>query len=170
MQRLAFMFFAVAVIVSTAFVIATGQDLPVRVASHFGLRGAADSFLSRDAYVLIFALLTSVVPIVSVAVKTVVARLRPGGACKRHREFWSSPENRDTAITYCTTRSLIIGGMLSLFLAGMHYTVLRANEVQPPRLPYPDFPLLTGLFLIAVAVVSLMFRVQMDRVARGSSR
>ena len=170
MQRLAFMFFAVAVVVSTAFVIATGQDLPVRVAAHFGMRGAADRFLSREAYVVIFALLTSAGPIISVVVKTLVARVRPGRACRRHPEFWTRPENRDTAIAYCTTRSLIIGGMLSLFLAGVHYMILRANEVQPPHLPYPDFPLVTGLFVLAVVIVSLMFRVQMDRVARGSSR
>ena len=166
MQRLAFMFFAISVVASTAFIVATGQDLPVRVASHFGLYGTADGFMSRDRYLLVFGLISLLVPIVVVAVSAIAVRVRPGYTCKRNREFWSRPENRASAITYCTTRSMIKAGLLSVFLGAMHSMVLQANEVQPPHLPFPAFPVLLGLFVTVSLVVSWMFRQQMGRIAR----
>ena len=169
MQRPAFMFFAVAVVASTAFVIATGQDLPARVASHFGFGGAADRYLSRETYVLVIASITALVPIVTVAVAAITARVRPGGACRRHRAFWSRPENRDAAIAWCTSRSMVLGGMVAIFLAAVHALVLRANEVQPAHLPSPLFGFVVAAFGVAVAVVSLMFRLHMDRIVRGTS-
>src|SRR5205085_11096445 len=103
---------------------------------------------------------TGVVPVTAIAV-----RVRPGCACKRNREFWSRPENRAAAISYCTTASMIKAGLLSVFLAIVHSMVLQANEVQPPRLPFPAFPVLLGLFVIVSLVVSWMFRLHMGRIA-----
>jgi hypothetical protein len=170
MQRLAFMFFAIAVVVSTAYIVATGQDLPARVASHFGLRGTADAFMPRDKYLLVFGLISFLVPIGVVAVSAIAVRVRPGYACKRNREFWSRPENRAAAITYCTTASMIKAGLLSVFLAVVHSMVLQANQVQPPRLPFPAFAVLLGLFAVVSVAVSWMFRLHMGRIAREGRR
>src|SRR5581483_12031689 len=121
MQRLAFLFFAVAVVVSTGFIVATGQDLPPRVASHFGLHGAANGYMPRALYLLAFALLAGALPIALSAVTALVVRKAPRFAHRRDRQCLLQPENRPIAIPFLTARSLVTSGLVSMLLGTLHY-------------------------------------------------
>ena len=55
MTRIAWLCYAFCAVVAGGFIVATTSDMPPDVASHFGLRNAANAFMPRGAY-LIFML------------------------------------------------------------------------------------------------------------------
>lgn len=165
MQRLAFLFCAVAVVISTAFIIATGQLLPDSVAVHFDMRGTANRFMSREHYLVLFALLASALPLAMAGLTALALRRTPRLVRMRNRKFWMQPAYRDIAVTYLTARATVSAGVLSLLFAVIHYVVLQGNQAQPPQLPVPAFPLVVAAFLIPFGLVSLVFRIHMNRAA-----
>jgi hypothetical protein len=98
------------VVISTAFILAAGQQLPDTVAAHFGLRGVANGFMPRDQDLVVMALLGSALPIATAGLTALAVR-------------------------------------------------------RAPRLPSPAFPVLLTAFTITLAVVGVVFKVQMNRAA-----
>ena len=70
------LFFALAIAV-TATILATSGMLPERVASHFASGGAANGWMSREAYVLIVLAMATLLPLFIVAMMARLPRMNP---------------------------------------------------------------------------------------------
>ena len=164
MQRFALLLFIVTVVGSTVYALATGQDLPVVMPSHFG-HGEADSYMPRSGYLTFFVCLVAGVPLFIAGAAALLVRNAPQIARGQNAQFWD--ENRELAVEYVTSRTLILCAVLSLFLAAVHHMVVRANRVRPPALPFPDFPILLGGFVVLFFVLAIAFGLGMNRMARA---
>ena len=55
-----------------------------------------------------------------------------------------------------------LGSLVVVFITAIHFLLIEANAMQPPRLPFPLFIAVLALFLIAVglwtATLMLHFR------------
>ncbi|MDQ6618089.1 MAG: DUF1648 domain-containing protein [Pseudomonadota bacterium] len=159
MQRLALAFFIVAVMGSTALVMATGPSLPTSIATHFRLDGRPNAFMSRSEYMMMFLLVVALVPVALGAGTALITRKAPRLLRGRDRKYvLDAGANRDAAIGCLTTRSLVMGALLAVFLGGVHFCIVQANAVQPPRLPPPAFHILLATFVVMFAGTGLLFR------------
>lgn len=127
--------FLLLAVCAAAFVWVSSSGLPGEVASHFEADGYANGFTTRGAYVIMMLLLVVGAP----ALMVVVMHFALGRANARinlpNREYWLTPERRADTVSYLRGHMGVFAAVLMTFLCYMHWLVVRANEVRPPRLP-----------------------------------
>lgn len=143
--------FVVAYAASGAYFLATAERLPERVASSFGAGGAAQAFMPRAAYALLFGGLCLLLPIVLLAAFCWMPRRFPQHTNIPLREIWLAPENRAALHARMDRAGLRLAASAALLFAAMHGLVLAANERAPAQLAEREFLLVLGAF-VAVTV------------------
>lgn len=133
-----------------ALVWLTREQLPERVASHFGASGRADGWMSRDShvrYVMTFGLVfPMVVPAICYCVRFLPAAL----INIPRREYWLAPERKAETTDYLFRHSLWLGCLAVCFIAGSHWMVVDANLSIPPRLSTPLLASVAGGFIVGL--------------------
>lgn len=131
MQRI-FLFVLVA---AGAFVWFTSGDLPALVASHFGPGGAANGFMAKDTYTVLMLAVVVGVPALVASTTQLVRILPPQMINLPNRQYWLAPERRAATLEALASLNLRFALALAVFLCFVHWLVVRANAVQPARLP-----------------------------------
>lgn len=133
-----------------AAVLGSGRWLPPLVASHFDASGAADGFMPRGLYLALMCGMVLGVPLLVAFLPR--WSMGPGGARLniRHRAYWLAPERRDETLAFVQAHGRWFAAAIALFLAYVHWLVVRANGVQPPALSMPAFYAGFAAFLGAV--------------------
>jgi uncharacterized membrane protein len=127
--------FALLAVCAAAFVWVSSTELPNVVASHFEADGYANGFTSRAAYILMMLALVVGAPVLMVLAMHFTLG-RPNARINLpNREYWLAPERRPETVSYLRGHMGVFAAALMTFLCYMHWLVVRANEVQPPRLP-----------------------------------
>lgn len=124
--------------------------LPEQVASHFGIGGEADSWMSKGAYVafmlamqtFLFVLLLCVVPITTHVPRWMINL--------PHKEYWLRPENGDELRRKLDGQMTSIGVALFALMFCVQLMVIHANLSQPVRLHEPVFLVLLGTFFVFI--------------------
>ncbi|HTQ00905.1 MAG TPA: hypothetical protein VMN56_16415 [Casimicrobiaceae bacterium] len=165
MGVIARLLYLLALVVAPIVVWTTSQPLPATVATHFGRGGYANGFMSHDAYLVFMLIMTTVVPLVVVAATGLLPRVVTSQIAIRNRKFWLSPERREATLSFLTSHACAMGVLLTLFLVGIHFLVLEANERTPPHLDEHAFTvvLIAFLLLLAVWVGTLVLRFARER-------
>lgn len=132
-----------------AFVLVSGQSLPPTVASHFGMSGSADGFMTRDSYLAATLAVMLVIPLLLLIVVSLLNRIPPRFVNLPNREYFA-PERKAETLRFMREHSLRFVVLLVVFLAFVHWMVIEANAVTPPRLP--AMPFITALVLFVLAV------------------
>jgi hypothetical protein len=142
--------FILLLVALAAFVVVTSQALPPVVASHFGVGGSPNGFMSRGTYTVIMLVLVVVPP--SLLVFLPSSMVRKGGARLNipNREYWLAPERREATAAYVSNQSRLFAAAVALFLAYTHWLVVRANAAVPVALPQAPFYAGLGTFLVIV--------------------
>ena len=151
MLRICSIVFTAVLFVVAWFVVTTTGQLGDSVATHFGSSFFANGWEQRDGY-LRFALAFSIVlPVVVAAIVGWLPRLFPGYVNIPHRDYWLAPERSASTFACISVQGVLLGILLSVFMAGVHWLILQANAVVPPRLPPKPFWTMLIAFLIALA-------------------
>jgi len=129
--------------------------LPDPVASHFGGSGAADGWMSRDAFVGVYAAVVaaSLGPLAAVAFG--LGRAPVAWINVPHREHYLAPERREATLAALSEYIAALGALALTFLIAVMEMVRVANLATPPRLPDTFIP---ALALFAVATVVILIR------------
>jgi len=144
-------FFLLVLIAAGAFVWLSSGALPSVVASHFGSGGLANGFMGRGSYTALMLALVVVVPALVASSALLVRVLPPQLVNLPNKRYWLSPERRATSLEALASLSLRFAATLAVFLCFVHWLVVRANSVQPPRLQEPW--LYGGLAVFGAATV-----------------
>jgi uncharacterized membrane protein len=160
MRRFFLPLFFVLVTAVTATILATSNTLPERVASHFATGGAANGWMSRQTYVLIVLAMATLLPLFIVAMMARLPRMNPRRIRLPHRDYWLAPERRDTTFGTLAGFAWALACAITLFIGGMHWTILDANATTPPRLAEPTADLLAFGFgtVVAAWAIALYLR------------
>ena len=144
--------FLLVVIAAAAFVWLTSTSLPPLVASHFGPGGIADGFMGKGAYRILMLALVIVVPVL-VASSALLARVLPVQLVNLpNKQYWLvAPERRAASLEALASLCLRFAVALAVFLCFVHWLVVRAHSVQPPRLEEAWF--FAGLAAFAAATL-----------------
>jgi uncharacterized membrane protein len=141
------------------FIFYTSQYLPDKVASHFGINGQADGWMTRGGYLLfMISFMVGVSAFVSVVVGILPARF-PHWTNVPHRDYWLAPERREESLRYLSAHGKRLGYLIVMMMLGMHYTILLANHTRPPALPVSTFTsILIGFALALVWWIVRLYR------------
>ena len=135
---------------AAAFIVYTAQALPARVATHFGAGNEADGWMSRTGYVtFMLAFTVGITGFIAFATGTLPAKF-PHWTNVPNRDYWLAPERRAESLAYLAAHGKRLGYLIVMLMLGMHYTILLANHMQPPRLPGPVFTSILVSFALAL--------------------
>src|SRR5215831_2373067 len=155
----------VLLLAAAMFELLSGSSLPPVVASHFTASGDANDFMPRRLYLGFMLALTVGLPLLLVFAHGAVRFIPPRFINLPHRAYWLAPERLAETLAFLQAQSTYLAALLAVFLCFVHWLVVRANAVQPPRLPGPLFVTGLVLFLLALAVWIGAFLVHFRRRA-----
>ena len=152
--------FVVVLAAAAVFVWRSSAVLPATVASHFGAHGQVDGYLVRDAYRMFMTVTVVLAPLL-VASTALMFRFLPLNLVNLpNREYWLAPERSAATLRDLEAMSLRFACALAVFLAYVHWLVVKANASHPPDLPESWFIGGLSAFLLVTLfwIVGLMRR------------
>lgn len=144
--------FAAVMLAVGMFVWLTSESLPPVVASHFGPGGGANGFSSKGAYRALMLAMVIAVPGIIASSGLLVRLLPPRLINLPNKQYWLAPERLEASLESLTTLFIALAAALAVFLGYVHWLVMRANAVQPPRLDEAAF--LSGLAVIGAFIAA----------------
>ncbi|MBL9117778.1 MAG: protein kinase [Verrucomicrobiaceae bacterium] len=157
------------------FVIDSSRRLPSKLASLFNLEGAANGWMSSAKHSLFITLLPLGMLAFFALVIWLMARFpntfQPNIP---HKSYWMAPENRPRALGLLARSLTWMGCLITLFVGALHWQVVTANQVTPPRFPNGTMNLVLGVFfsLLLLWIVRLIYSfidVDSPRPVRGTA-
>lgn len=148
------------VALAAGYVWASSRDLPDAVASHFAGSGLANGYMSHDGYLaFMLALLVGLAVVIVFLPDWLITA--PGARINvPNRDYWLAPERRAATVAMLRGVMLRTGFLLTGILVYVHWLVVAANSLTPPRLDNTWF--LAGLVIFVLAtlgsVIGLMLR------------
>jgi uncharacterized membrane protein len=152
MHRLAWLVFMLCLSIAAIFIVATTGELPDHVASHFGPGNTANGFMTRGGYLVFMLAFALVLPIFVAAMVGLLPRVRTNSINIPHRAHWLEPKRREATLNALSAHGAWLGSLIALFIVAIHYVVLVANRISPPRLPADLFRILLIAFLVGIAL------------------
>jgi uncharacterized membrane protein len=152
MHRVAWIVFALCLVATGTFIVATTSGLPESVASHFNGSGLANGFMTRDGYCTFMLGFGLVLPAFMAIVVGLVPRLAPSRINVPNRDYWLDPKRRADTLNALSAQGAWLGTLTAAFIAALHYVLLVANRALPPQLPANLFWMLTVGFVVTLAL------------------
>ena len=152
MHRLAWIVFALCLVATGTFIVATTAALPESVASHFGGTGAANGFMSRGGYLVFMLAFGLALPAFMAIVVGLVPRLAPARINVPNRDYWLDPKRRADTLNALSAQGAWLGTLTAAFIAALHYVLLVVNRSLPPQLPADLFWMLLAGFVAALVL------------------
>lgn len=152
--------FAVSHVAFAALLWASAARLPARVATHFGIGGAANGWMSRTGYLLFLGALPLGLAGILWFTAGLARRLPPRFVNLPRRDYWLAPARRDEAVVRLRRHLLGFACIQTAFFAALHALTVRANGIDPPRLDEEALLTVVLAFMAALAlwVANLLVR------------
>ncbi len=144
-------------LLAVAFVYLSSQTLPAVVASHFTLGGQADGYMRRDGYLRVMLGTVVGVPLLMIAVSSVVRLIPLRFVNVPNREYWLAPERSTETVAYVVRQGRVFGALMTGFLCFVHWLVVLANRQYPAHFPESLFVAGFSVFVAAVVVWLVLF-------------
>jgi len=156
MSRASFVFSALIVVLAVLIFNSIG-DLPAKVAVHFDANSAPDRWVSREQYG-IFALLFLIgLPLILFAVMAGLPSLTGGKGFVPNNEYWFADERKQQTKSFLLQHSSWLGTMTAAVIYGTHVLVMRANELNPPKLSTDRFLIMIFFYLCGLGWWTIAF-------------
>jgi uncharacterized membrane protein len=128
-------------------------QMPERMATHFGMNGHPNGWMSRSAATLFQCVLQAIMPIVFIGIAWSLPRFPNSMINLPHKEYWLAPERRAATLGHMTNMLLGISLAISIFIVVIAHLVFEANRRNEP-LPTTPFVVFLILFLATVFSVT----------------
>ncbi|ATC64334.1 hypothetical protein CMV30_10415 [Nibricoccus aquaticus] len=117
------------------WIFSTADELPATVASHFGMNGRADGYMSKSGYLAFTGLFPLGLGLLFQGAALLMRRLPDEYINIPHRAIWLSPDRRPQLIAILQSWLATLSCALVLFFAQLHTLTLLAHRLHPIRLP-----------------------------------
>ncbi len=138
----------------------TASLLPDPMATHFGIEGQANGWMSRFGYITFIRLFGLALPAFTIVVGFLTRFLPASMINIPNRDYWLAPEHRAETYASVLAFCLWVACLEVGFVAGMHYLTIVANRSTPAHLPSNGLVAVLGLFVVGLAlwIVALVRR------------
>jgi uncharacterized membrane protein len=144
---------------AATLVLATLPQLPDPVATHFGSGQRADGWMSRNSYRLYMLSFTLGFPTLMALLIGGLPRAFPRWTNIPHRDYWLAPARRGRTFDFLLNHGCRLGCLMTVMIAGLHYTIVVAHRSTPPTLPLALFLPLLGLFALGFVIwINALYR------------
>lgn len=140
-----------------AYVWLTAAQLPERVATHFGMAGEPNGWMTRAGHVQFTLLFGLGVPAFVLGIFAIIGRCGDRWLNIPNKEYWLAPERRQATFDFIARQGFWFAGLFIAFLAGIHHSILAANSRSPVALPASDVGWIAGPYLVATLVWVAIF-------------
>lgn len=149
--------------VFAAYVWFTTEQLPERVATHFGSNGAANGWMTRGQHVGFTLVAGLMVPAFVIGLFAIIRRFGDRGLNIPNKEYWLAPERRERTFDFVQNQGFWLAVMLIGFFAAVHRSIVGANANVPARLMAEDIGWISAIFVSAIEVWIGLFLVRFLR-------
>lgn len=112
----------------------SAPQLPETVATHFNAHGEPNGWMSRSANQMFMLLVGLCFPLLIVLL-CCATRFMPSGLVNiPHRDYWLAPERRRETSDYLVRHSLWLACLAVCFVIGIQFSIVHANNQNPPHL------------------------------------
>ena len=125
-------------------------DLPPVVASHFGVDGQPNGFMSKQVFLFFGLLPLGIAALIGLVVPRVTRAMPVNLINLPTREYWLAPERKDAALEYLGAFLEWLSAGMLLFFLFVYELVFRANAEHSGL---ANGPFLTGLATFMVLMV-----------------
>ena len=139
---------------ASLFVWLTSRALPELVASHFVASGVANGFMPKASYVRFMILLIVGLPSLLAFVPVLGLNTPNVRINLPNRDYWLTPARRPETIKVIQGFMVRVAALLVVFLAYVHWLVVRANELVVPNMSAPG--IIGGLVAFVFAMLIWM--------------
>jgi uncharacterized membrane protein len=101
--------------------------LPDRLATHFGVGGRPNGWMSKQDFVVFYLLTLAVTSGVLLGVSVIVRLLPPRWINLPNKDYWLAPERREQTLRSIGREVSYLGIVLGAFLIAVNHLVIRAN-------------------------------------------
>jgi uncharacterized membrane protein len=143
--------FSALIVVFAVLIFSSVGHLPAKVAVHFNANSAPDRWVSREEYGIFALLFVIGLPLVLFAIMVGLPRLTSGKGFIPNNEYWFADERKQQTESFLLQHSSWLGTMTAAVLYGIHVLLMRANELDPPKLSTDRFLIMVFLYLCGLA-------------------
>src|SRR5688572_23684364 len=130
----------------------SASSLPPTVATHFDGYGRPNAWMRSSSYLTFFIAFGVGLPVIIVALFYIIRWLPAGLINIPRRDFWLARERAPETHRYLLARGLWLACMMLLFMLAVHFAVVRANQLAPPRLALQNMFVPMGIFITALVI------------------
>ena len=161
MRKVGYCLLIMAVVISVTQVIVYAPRLPAQVASHFGINGQADDWMSKGAFLTLYLGLQFGLATIFLGLTRLLRRLPVSMINIPNREYWLADQRRQETLRYNEGMMVLLAGMTSLFMICLFQMTFQTNldRNADQNLNVPVFATLLAIYLLAVvSSVIVMYR------------
>jgi uncharacterized membrane protein len=152
------MFLVLALYVAyVALVVCTAPLLPDKVASHFGLGGAPDAWMSKQSFLITMLLLGIGLPLLVIGIFAATTYAPEWMINIPNKEYWFSPDRVGFTRSWIFEQGFWLSCMLLSMFIATHWFVIEANRSEPVRLPENSFLAMLACFVIGMGIWTFRF-------------
>ncbi len=140
-----------------ADVLLTANQLPARLATHFGADGLPNGWMTRSGHVRFTLGFGLGLPVFILALAAVITRLGGKGLNIPHRDYWLAPERRAQTLAAMQRMLVWFSCLLVGFFTLIHHSILLANAQTPVRLSSDNLWMVLAPFVTAIGTWAVMF-------------
>lgn len=162
--------FISAMTTSCAFIFVSSAMLPDMVAASFNADGAARGLMAKADYRNLLLGTVIFIGTIHAAVFGLIAKLPTSSISMPNRDYWLAAERRASTMQYFAKFGILLGTIVVLMIAGLHWCVLIAHRGSSAALPpvMPNAILWTimgsGLAVIGVMLICLIVRFKLPKL------
>jgi uncharacterized membrane protein len=156
---------AICYVLFFGYVITSYAGLPAHVASHFGIDGRPNGWMSREVCVGFTLSLGIFLPAIIVRTMATTGRIPVSFVKLPNRDYWLAQERRKATLAILLHYSLWLACMSVLFVTGLHWLIVQANpSVGEPHLSLIGIALVTGGFLVGTGIWVIFLRRHFSKI------
>jgi len=156
---------ALAWVAFAAYVWFTADQLPARVATHFGVNGVPNGWETQAGYVRFTLIFGAVVPAFVLGTFLIIRYCNGWGLNVPNKDYWLAPERRGQTFAFIQRQGIRLAVLMIAFFAGIHYMILAANAHVPASLPSTFVLWIVGPFLTATLLWAVIFTLHFRKTA-----
>ncbi len=139
------------------FLFCTVSLLPQRMATHFDAGGQPNGWMSRSSAVVFQGVIGLMLPLIITIIFCTLKFVPTGLINVPRREYWFSPELRETTCAYLSRQGLWLASLLVGLQVMVWYQLIESNSTKIPRLSSSQF--LFTLTIFGVAMIIWVIRI-----------
>jgi eukaryotic-like serine/threonine-protein kinase len=154
-NRLPILVWAVFYAIFCVYVLTSTPELPQRIASHFGVNGKADGWMTRETWQKTVFLFGTFFPLAMPLIMGLIRFIPDRFVNIPNRAYWLAPERKEQTLSRLSLFLWWDACLMQFFVFEIHRCTVLANRQIPAVLPNPEFGLSLFGFLAATGALML---------------